>query len=68
MSDGFEIHAKQPRSVWQRPVQVKFGQLATALRKGAIATAFGNWPGVAGSGIDAIKALGLESQDAGAIA
>ena len=68
MSDGSDIHAKLPRSVWRRPVQVKFGKLATALGKGAIATAFGNWPGVAGSGVNTINALGLKPQDVGAIA
>lgn len=49
--------------------RISFAPLATALGKGAIAAAFGNWPIAAMSGADVIKALGLKShQDVGAIA
>ena len=58
----------QPTQILRRPVQDQFGQLATALGKGAIASAFGNWPEVARSGMDAVKALGLKPQDTEAIA
>jgi uncharacterized protein YjbI with pentapeptide repeats len=68
MSQGAEIQGNRPETLLKRPVQVRFGHLATSLGKGTIAAAFGNWPGVAGSSIDAIKALGLKPQDAEAVA
>ncbi|MEM8610423.1 MAG: pentapeptide repeat-containing protein [Cyanobacteria bacterium P01_H01_bin.105] len=57
------IQPEQPTSIWKRPVKVKFGALAKALGKGTIAGAFGNWPGVAGSGIEIVSALGLKANN-----
>lgn len=62
------IQPEQPTSIWKRPVNVKFGALAKALGKGTIAGAFGNWPKVAGSGIEVFSALGLKSNDLSATA
>ncbi|MGF1512326.1 MAG: NACHT domain-containing protein [Elainellaceae cyanobacterium] len=68
MSNSSDLPGEQPKSIWTRPIKVKFGKLAESLGKGAIAGAFGNWAGVAGSGVDALKALGLGGQEVEAIA
>ncbi len=62
------IQPEQPTSIWKRPVNVKFGALAKALGKGTIAGAFGNWPGVAGSGLEIFSALGIKANDLSATA
>jgi uncharacterized protein YjbI with pentapeptide repeats len=62
------IQPEQPVSIWRRPLQVKFGALAQALGKGAIAGAFGDWPGAASSGVEILNALGLKGNDVGATA
>ncbi|MEO0828344.1 MAG: hypothetical protein AAFY20_24690 [Cyanobacteria bacterium J06639_14] len=62
------ISPQKPTSIWQRPVQVKFGAIAKALGKGAVAAGFGSWPGVASSGVDILSALGIQGNKVGAIA
>ena len=62
------ILPQQPTSIWKRPLKVDFSALAKALGKGAIAGSFGLWPGVAGSGVDVLSALGLKSNTVEAIA
>ncbi len=54
------ISPQKPTSVWKRPLQVKFGAVARALGKGAVSAAFGAWPGVASSGVDILRALGIQ--------
>ncbi|MGB0562681.1 MAG: pentapeptide repeat-containing protein [Spirulinaceae cyanobacterium] len=67
MSDPTGLPLQKPISVWQRPIEVKFGSLAQSLGAGAIAGAFGNWQGVASTGLTVWEALGLK-QEVGAIA
>ncbi len=68
MNSGSELPIRKPVSIWHRPIEVKFGALARALGRGVIAGAFGNWEGLAGSGVDTLDALGLKTNDVEAIA
>ncbi|MBE9156831.1 pentapeptide repeat-containing protein [Nodosilinea sp. LEGE 06152] len=62
------ITPKKPTSIWKRPLQVKFGDLATALGKVAITGSFGLWPETASGGVDILAALGIQGDEVGAIA
>ena len=62
------IAPKKPTSIWKRPIQVQFGDLATALGKVAVTSAFGLWPETASGGVDVLAALGIQGDEAGAIA
>jgi uncharacterized protein YjbI with pentapeptide repeats len=62
------IAPKKPTSIWKRPIQVKFGDLATALGKVAITGAFGLWPETASGGVDVLAALGIQVDEVGAVA
>lgn len=62
------IAPKKPTSIWKRPIQVKFGDLAMALGKVAITGAFGLWPETVSSGVDVLAALGMQGDEVGAVA
>jgi len=62
------ITPQKPTSIWQRPVNVKFGDLAVALGKTTITGAFGLWPETASGGIDILNAIGIKGNEVEAIA
>ena len=68
MTDNIGVLIQKPISIWNHPINVKFGNLAKSLGSGAIAGAFGNWEGVASSGLNALDNLGLRERNAGTIA
>lgn len=63
-----EISPQKPTSIWKRPIQVNFGALIAALGKGVISGAFGMWNETATSGIDVLKALGIQGNKVEAMA
>jgi len=68
MNSGSDLPIRKPVSIWHRSIEVKFGALVKVLGKGVIAGAFGNWEGLAGSGVDTLDALGLKTNNVEAIA
>ncbi|MEL7316183.1 MAG: hypothetical protein AAFN08_14770, partial [Cyanobacteria bacterium J06559_3] len=68
MTDNGEILIQKPISIWKRPISLRFDNLAKSLGAGVIAGAFGNWEGVASSGLSVLDNLGLREQNAGTIA
>ncbi|NEQ47271.1 MAG: pentapeptide repeat-containing protein [Leptolyngbya sp. SIOISBB] len=55
--------AKKPISVWNKPLKANFKDLFKALGKAGVDTATGQWIGLGKDTVDALSAIGLESNE-----
>ncbi|MEM9119189.1 MAG: pentapeptide repeat-containing protein [Cyanobacteria bacterium P01_F01_bin.56] len=57
------LTAKKPISVWNKPLKANFKDLFKALGKAGVDTATGQWLGLGKDAVDALSAIGLESNE-----
>ncbi|PSN11284.1 hypothetical protein C7271_24810, partial [filamentous cyanobacterium CCP5] len=59
LSPGFAV--KKPIAVWNKPLKANFKGLFTAIGKAGVDAATGQWVGLGKDAVDALSAVGLES-------
>ena len=63
MTHGPGFYAKKPISVWNKPLKANFKDFFKALGKAGVDTATGQWIGLGKDAVDALSAIGLDSNE-----
>ncbi|MEO1521264.1 MAG: hypothetical protein AAFU78_10860 [Cyanobacteria bacterium J06633_2] len=63
MSKSPNLVAQKPISVWNKPLKANFKSFFTSIDKAGIDAATGQWVGLGKDTVDALSAIGLESNE-----
>jgi hypothetical protein len=63
MANSPGLAAKKPVSVWNKPLKANFKDFFKSLGKAGVDAATGQWIGVGKDAVDALSAIGLESNE-----